>query len=159
MSTATHTAEHRLPLIEDRGRVGVICFLCTEAAFFSTLLVAYAMYMGRNTTGPTPRDCLDLTLGIINTVLLAILGVVDYGMNIQEAIDAPRFHHQWLPDKIRYERYGLSPDTRAVLRARGHALDEVGGQGVAQGIVYDAKEDVLEGGADRRSSESAAIGW
>ena len=96
---------------------------------------------------------------IINTVLLTILGVVDYGMNIQEAIDAPRFHHQWLPDKIRYERYGLSPDTRVVLRARGHVLDEVSGQGVAQGIVYDAKEDVLEGGADRRSSESAAIGW
>jgi gamma-glutamyltranspeptidase/glutathione hydrolase len=96
---------------------------------------------------------------IINTALLTILDVVDYGMNIQEAIDAPRFHHQWLPDKLRYERYGLSPDTRAVLRARGHVLEEVGVQGVAEAIVYDAKEDVLEGGADRRSSESAAIGW
>src|SRR5258708_30412327 len=40
---------------------------------------------------------------IINTVLLTILNVVDFGMNIQEAIDAPRFHHQWLPDVIRYE--------------------------------------------------------
>jgi gamma-glutamyltranspeptidase/glutathione hydrolase len=96
---------------------------------------------------------------IINTVLLTILDVVDYGMNIQEAIDAPRFHHQWLPDRLRYERYGLSPDTRAILRARGHVLDEVAAQGIAQGIAYDPKEDVLEGAADRRSSESAAIGW
>jgi len=95
---------------------------------------------------------------IINTVLLTILDVVDHGMNIQEAIDAPRFHHQWLPDRIRYERHGLSPDTRAILRARGYALDEVSAQGIAQGIVYDPKEDVLEGGADRRSSESAAVG-
>ena len=95
---------------------------------------------------------------IINTVLLTILDVVDYGMNIQEAIDAPRFHHQWLPDRLRYERYGLSPDTRRILRARGHVLDEVSAQGIAQGIVYDPKQDVLEGGADRRSSESAAAG-
>src|SRR5688572_32256486 len=45
------------------------------------------------------------TLGgrtIINTVLLSILNVVDFGLNIQEAIDAPRFHHQWLPDRIQY---------------------------------------------------------
>ena len=48
---------------------------------------------------------------IINTVLLAILNVVDFGMNVQEAIDAPRFHHQWLPDELRYEKFGLSPDT------------------------------------------------
>src|SRR5512139_955627 len=50
---------------------------------------------------------------IINTVLLTILNIVDFGMNVQEAVDAPRFHHQWLPDQIRFERHGLSPDTRA----------------------------------------------
>jgi len=59
---------------------------------------------------------------IINTVLLVILNVVDFGLNVQEAIDAPRFHHQWLPDAIRYERYGLSPDTLALLKSRGHTL-------------------------------------
>lgn len=95
---------------------------------------------------------------IINTVLQCILGVVDFGLNIQEAIDAPRFHHQWLPDKIRYERIGFSPDTLALLRVRGHELQETSAQGIAEGIVYDAKEDLLEGGCDRRAPDGAAVG-
>jgi gamma-glutamyltranspeptidase/glutathione hydrolase len=96
---------------------------------------------------------------IINTVLLTILNVVDFGMNVQQAIDAPRFHHQWLPDRIRYERFGLSPDTLALLKAKGHELkEEIDSQGVAEGIVYDAKENVLEGGSDRRAPGGAAIG-
>lgn len=95
---------------------------------------------------------------IINSVLLTILNVVDFGMNIQDALDAPRFHHQWLPDRIAYEPFGLSPDTRALLAARGHALVEVEKQGDAQGIVYDAKGGVFEGGADRRDRGGAAVG-
>ena len=95
---------------------------------------------------------------IINTVLLTILNVVDFGMNVQQAIDAPRFHHQWLPDRIQHERFGLSPDTIELLRAKGHDLREVDSQGVAQGVLYDAKENVLEGGTDRRVPDGAAIG-
>ena len=95
---------------------------------------------------------------IINTVLLAILDVVDFGMNVQEAIDAPRFHHQWLPDELRYEKFGLSPDTLALLSSRGHALKEVYVQGIAQAILYDAKADLLEGASDRRDRDGAAIG-
>jgi gamma-glutamyltranspeptidase / glutathione hydrolase len=95
---------------------------------------------------------------IINTVLLTILNVVDFGMNIQDALDAPRFHHQWLPDRIAYETYGLSPDTRALLESRGHTLVEVALQGNAQGIVHDAKAGVLEGGADIRDPDGAAVG-
>ena len=95
---------------------------------------------------------------IINTVLLTILNVVDFGMNVQQAIDAPRFHHQWLPDRIQYERYGLSPDTLALLKAKGHELREVDVQGETQAVLYNAKEDVLEGGSDRRAPDSAAIG-
>jgi gamma-glutamyltranspeptidase/glutathione hydrolase len=95
---------------------------------------------------------------IINSVLLTILNVVDFGMNIQDALDAPRFHHQWLPDRIAYEAFGLSPDTRALLAARGHALFEIEKQGDAQGIVYDAKTGVFEGGADRRDRGGAAVG-
>jgi gamma-glutamyltranspeptidase/glutathione hydrolase len=95
---------------------------------------------------------------IINTVLLAILNVIDYEMNAQEAIDAARFHHQWLPDRIAYEKFGLSPDTLAALKAKGHALFEFSSQGVAQGIVVNAKEDLLEGGFDRRSPDSGAAG-
>jgi gamma-glutamyltranspeptidase/glutathione hydrolase len=95
---------------------------------------------------------------IINTVLETIVDVVDFGMNAQEAIDAPRFHHQWLPDRIDYEKYGLSPDTTAELERRGHSLRVGGGQGVAQVIVFNAKDDVLEGGTDRRASDGAAVG-
>ena len=95
---------------------------------------------------------------IINTVLECILGVVDFGLNIQEAIDAPRFHHQWLPDRLRYERIGFSPDTVALLKAKGHDLREMGSQGIAEGILYDAKEDLLEGGSDRRAPDGAAVG-
>ena len=94
---------------------------------------------------------------IINTVLETIINVVDFGMNAQDAIDAPRFDHEWLPDRIQYERYGLSPDTVAELEKRGHTLQAVGSQGIAQVIVYNAKDDVLEGGADRRASDGAAV--
>jgi gamma-glutamyltranspeptidase/glutathione hydrolase len=92
---------------------------------------------------------------IINTVLQVILNVVDFGRNVQEAVDAPRFHHQWLPDLIRYERFGLSPDTRALLEAKGHALREVAAQGVVQAILYDPAADLLEGGTDRRAPDGS----
>ena len=62
------------------------------------------------------------------------------------------------PDELRFEKNGLSPDTRAALAAKGHTLVEVSNQGVAQAILYDAKEDVLEGAADRRDRDGAAIG-
>ena len=58
----------------------------------------------------------------------------------------------------RYETFGLSPDTRALLESRGHVLNEIALQGNAQGIVYDAKNGVLEGGADRRDPDGAAVG-
>ncbi len=90
---------------------------------------------------------------IINTVLLTILNVVDFGMNAQEAVDAGRFHHQWLPDRIIYERLALSSDTIALLRAKGHQLLEGGNQGVAEVIVYDSTNNVLEGGMDRRQPD------
>lgn len=95
---------------------------------------------------------------IINTVLETILDAVDFGMNAQEAVDAVRLHHQWLPDVINYERFGLSPDTIRELERRGHTLREGGGQGVAQVIMYNEKDDMLEGGSDRRAADGAAVG-
>ena len=76
---------------------------------------------------------------IINTVLHTILNVVDFGMNAQEAVDAARFYHQWLPDTVQYERHGMSPDTLAILRARGHTLEPIGVQGIAEVIVLDPR--------------------
>src|SRR5436305_6828930 len=95
---------------------------------------------------------------IINTVLETIVNVVDFGMNAQEAVDAARFHHQWLPDRIQYEKYGFSPDTAAELQRRGHTLQETREQGTAQVIVYNAKDDMVEGGSDRRAADGAAVG-
>ena len=94
---------------------------------------------------------------IINTVLLTILNVVDFGMNAQGAVDAARIHHQWLPDRIQYERNGLSPDTVALLAGMGHTMTAVGSQGAAQVIVLNQKVDVLEGGCDRRPADGAAV--
>ncbi len=95
---------------------------------------------------------------IINTTLETILDVIDFGMNAQEAVDAPRFHDQWLPDKISFERYGFSPDTVAELERRGHALQEGGAQGVAQVIINNIKDGTLDGGSDRRAPDGAAVG-
>jgi gamma-glutamyltranspeptidase/glutathione hydrolase len=94
---------------------------------------------------------------IINTVLLTILNVVDFGMNAQEAVDAGRLHHQWLPDRISFERYGFSPDSIARLKAMGHAVNEMGNQGVAEVILVD-KDGRLEGGVDRRAPDGGAAG-
>jgi gamma-glutamyltranspeptidase/glutathione hydrolase len=98
---------------------------------------------------------------IINAVLLTILNIVDFGMNPQEAVDAPRFHHQWLPDRILHEKWGLSPDTARVLSTRGHALSDAwpaDSPTSVNVIRHNAKEDLLEGGCDRRSPDGAAIG-
>ncbi|HEV3214796.1 MAG TPA: gamma-glutamyltransferase [Vicinamibacterales bacterium] len=95
---------------------------------------------------------------IINTVLETIIDAVDFGMNAQEAVDAARFHHQWLPDVINYEKFGFSPDTIKELERRGHTLREGGDQGVAQVIMYNAKDDMLEGGTDHRVADGAAVG-
>ena len=94
---------------------------------------------------------------IINTVLLTILNVVDYGMNAQEAVDTGRMHHQWLPDRINYERFGFSADTIAKLKTMGHTVNEQGRQGVAEVIVVGA-DGVLEGGLDRRAPDGGAAG-
>jgi len=59
---------------------------------------------------------------IITAVLLTLLNTIDYGMTVQEAVDAPRFHQQWLPDLTSVEAFAFSPDTRTLLEAAGHKL-------------------------------------
>ena len=59
---------------------------------------------------------------IITTVLHTLLNVIDYDMNVQEAVDAPRFHQQWLPDTTNMDTFAISPDTRKLLKAMGHTL-------------------------------------
>ena len=61
---------------------------------------------------------------IITTVLETIRNIVDYGMSPQEAVEASRFHHQWLPDEVFYERSGLLPDAITALTGMGYKLVE-----------------------------------
>jgi gamma-glutamyltranspeptidase/glutathione hydrolase len=92
---------------------------------------------------------------IINTVLQTIVNVLDFGMNVQEAVDQPRIHHQWLPDEIAIEK-GFSPDTAALLKARGHRIRNVPSIGEVAAILIG--REWLEGAADGRV-ESAAKGY
>lgn len=96
---------------------------------------------------------------IINTVLQVILNVIDHDMNIAEAIDAKRIHHQWLPDELRWEEYGLSDDTRKILTSMGHRLSEINSQGAAMGILYDAEKKLISGHADPRSPDGGVSGY
>jgi gamma-glutamyltranspeptidase/glutathione hydrolase len=104
---------------------------------------------------------------IITTVLQTILNVVDFQMNIQEAVDAPRIHHQWLPDVTSTERFALSPDTRRVLESMGHRFENseptnhvaailvgapsLGGTAIARNRFYGAN--------DPRGGTGLALGY
>jgi gamma-glutamyltranspeptidase / glutathione hydrolase len=85
---------------------------------------------------------------IITSVLQTILNVVDFKLNVQDAVDAPRFHHQWQPDKITIER-GFSPDTIKLLEARGHQVEVTGSVARVFAIVIDG--GWIQGAADGRS--------
>jgi gamma-glutamyltranspeptidase / glutathione hydrolase len=90
---------------------------------------------------------------IINTVLQVITNVVDFDMNIQQAIDAPRIHHQWLPDEIVYEPLGMSADTSRALESRGHRLTaRPRYMGDAQGIMIEEETGVRLGASDPRQA-------
>nr|WP_240039484.1 gamma-glutamyltransferase [Achromobacter aloeverae] len=117
---------------------------------------------------------------IITILLETALNIIDHGMLPQQAVDAPRVHHQWLPDEVYYENYGLSPDTLALLRGMGYKMVEqspwgatalilVGlpgpGHATASSSGNDAavsgtvREGYLYGANDARRPAGAAIGY
>ena len=101
---------------------------------------------------------LDLVLGtpggptIINSVLQVLLNVVDFGMNVQDAVNFPRIHHQWLPDQLLMER-GFSPDTIKLLQGRGHQVKIV--HSIGEMAAIQARDGWLEGAADPRTEGTA----
>jgi len=95
---------------------------------------------------------------IINTVLQIILNLVDFEMDIQEAVAAPRIHHQWLPDRIRIEGDGATAETIIRLEEMGHTVQMGGRQGSANSIGIDAHTGERLGAADARSPDSGARG-
>jgi gamma-glutamyltranspeptidase/glutathione hydrolase len=92
---------------------------------------------------------------IISTVLQVIVNVLDYKMDIAEAVAAPRLHHQWLPDEVRIER-GFAPDTIAALRAMGHVVVEPLGQTSANSIALTPTG--VMGAPDPRTRGAEAAG-
>ncbi len=93
---------------------------------------------------------------IVSTVLQVIVNVLDYGMNVAEAVAAPRLHHQWLPDEVRAE-HGFPENVIAELRARGHAVVMPMGQTSANSIAVSP--DGFHGAADPRTRGSEAAGY
>ena len=89
---------------------------------------------------------------IINTVLEVIVNVLDFNMNVQDAVNWPRFHHQWLPDVLHMEP-GYSPDTVALLEKRGYTVKRVNAQGEAAAIHFG--NGWLEGAPDPRTEGTA----
>jgi len=95
---------------------------------------------------------------IISTTLLTVLNVVDYGMTIQEAVSAPRFHHQWNPDRISVEQ-AHPADVVDALRARGHEVKVSDWNwSSAEAIVLDAESGWQQGGSDPRG-DGLALGY
>jgi gamma-glutamyltranspeptidase/glutathione hydrolase len=97
---------------------------------------------------------------IINTVLQIILNVFDYHMNIQQAVNAPRLHHQWMPDAINFEPFGISGDVRSALEKKGHHFAaRAGYMGDAEAVMIDQDTGMRWGASDPRNADSAAVGY
>ncbi len=95
---------------------------------------------------------------IINTVLQVILGLTDGGLSMEEAVALPRFHHQWLPDRLLVEREGLPPATIAALEGMGYRVERGGMQGAANSIRVDPATGRRDGAADPRDADAGAAG-
>jgi gamma-glutamyltranspeptidase / glutathione hydrolase len=95
---------------------------------------------------------------ITTTVLNVFLSVADSGLNIQQAVDAPRFHHQYLPDILRLEA-GFPSETAVKLQAEGYTLKQGGHWGDGECIAVDPKTGKLEGGQDHRHHYGKAAGY
>jgi gamma-glutamyltranspeptidase/glutathione hydrolase len=93
---------------------------------------------------------------IITTVANILMGVIDYGLDIQQAVAAPRFHHQWLPDSITMEKVGFSPDTVSALNQLGHKIDFRGYWSDGECIAIDAKTGDRLGAPDPRNNGAAS---
>ncbi len=95
---------------------------------------------------------------IINTVLQVVLNVIDFDMNVQEAVNAPRIHHQWLPDVLRIEESGNDPALVQALEAMGHEVSSRGRQGTAHSIVV-LDDGTISGAPDPRDADAGAAGY
>ncbi len=117
---------------------------------------------------------------IITITLNTVMNVIDYGMTLQEAVNAPRIHQQWLPDVVIYETRGISPDTLKILKERGYTMVEKKPWGAAEAIMVGlpsvikevqasnlsdsavsgkVREGYIYGANDARRPQGAAVGY
>ncbi len=90
---------------------------------------------------------------IITSVFQTIQNVLEHGLSMQQAVELPRFHHQWLPDKIMYEKNCFSPEVIQELKAKGHEMEERKGPSGRVDAILVRKDGSLEGGADPRGDD------
>lgn len=96
---------------------------------------------------------------IINTVFQTVLNVLEYEMSIDKAIEVMKIHHQWLPDRIIFEKDLMSPDTKKALNQLGHTLSERNNLGRLMGIINSPELKVYIGASDSSSPDGAAVGY
>jgi len=117
---------------------------------------AKRMLSSMSPTIVTRSDSTFLILGspggatIITTVAQVISNVIDHDMNIREAVAAPRFHQQWQPDQILYEKNGFSSDVLNILQSKGHSLKMVNILGDVQAIMWESTNQEWTGWSDPR---------
>ena len=85
--------------------------------------------------------------------------MIDHGLNVAQAVEAGRMHHQWLPDVTSMEANAFSPDTIRLYEAKGHETRVRGNQGAAMGIFIDRDNGLFHGAADSRAGDGAAVGY
>ncbi|HEY2396988.1 MAG TPA: gamma-glutamyltransferase [Rudaea sp.] len=95
---------------------------------------------------------------IISTTLQSILNVVDYGMNVQQAVNAPRMHQQWYPQEVWIEGGMITPGTQRTLEAMGYRFKTIHAMGADEAILIDPKNGLREGANDRRRPAGLAAG-
>jgi gamma-glutamyltranspeptidase/glutathione hydrolase len=88
---------------------------------------------------------------IINTVMHSILNVREHGMTVQQSVAFPRFHHQWLPDEVRWEPFAFSQETRDALTAMGHRIAN------RPGAIGSCHAILVEQGGKRRAGVDPRI--
>ena len=96
---------------------------------------------------------------IINATFQTVLNVLEFDMDIDDAIEAMKIHHQWLPDRIYFETHKLSPDTRDQLEAMGHTMYPRNGLGRMMGIIWDQEHGVFIGASDTSSPDGGVVGY
>lgn len=149
------------PGMQNPGLLGYAGLMGSEA---NAIMPEKRMLSSMSPTILTKNGKLFMVIGtpggatIITQVFQVITNVIDFGMNIQEAVSAKRIHHQWLPDELRYEKDALRKDVIRALERRGWKLRELPSYyGAADGILV-GDDGWLYGGADPRN-EDAAVGF